>query len=167
MICFPKLPVSFTLDQTEYSVTYTPMSRLAELIDVHGLLVNGPDVMVQCATATEEWTDIEIPLEQALTLREKFSNLITSFASGKKGEPERSIRFARPVSRGSILEIIRFRYRPNRYMQALSEEEFNQRFNDIWINAFTLLDDGKYEMIQPMPDGMLHHTQHRLLSSAC
>jgi hypothetical protein len=130
-----RLPYSVTLDTNEYSVTYTPMSHLAQLTGVHGMVVSGSDVMVQCATATEEWTDIAIPLEQALTLREKFSSLIASFAFHKKGEPERIIRFVRPVSRGSILEILRFRYRANRYMQALSKEEFNQRFNDVWIPA--------------------------------
>jgi len=45
-------------------------------------------------------------------------------------------------------------------MQALSKEEFNQRFNDVWTNAFSLRDDGKYEMIQPMRNGMLASTRN-------
>jgi hypothetical protein len=157
-----RLPYSVTLDTRVYSVTYTPMACLAQLTEVHGMVVNEPDVTVQCATATEQWTDIAMPLEQALTLREQSSSLMASFASGKKGEPERIILFVRPVSRASRLEIFRFLYKANRYMQALNKDEFNQRFNDVWINSFTLRDDGKYEMIQATRNGMLAPTSRNI-----
>jgi hypothetical protein len=149
-----RLPYSFALNTDEYSVTYSPMPQLAQLNSVHGMVLDDKNIMVQCATATVEWTDIAIPIVEALKLRELFSALLSLFASGKKGEPERIFRFPRPVSRAAILEILRFRYRANRYMQALSSEELDQRTSDVWANAITLRDDGKYELIQPMRDGM-------------
>ncbi|WP_426420957.1 hypothetical protein [Bradyrhizobium genosp. A] len=53
-----RLQYSITLDPNEYSVTYEYMPRLAQLTKAHGMVLNGREVVVQCATAVVEWTDI-------------------------------------------------------------------------------------------------------------
>src|SRR3954451_20395402 len=113
-----KLPNSFSSNGTNgFSMTDELMPRLAELTKVQGILLYGKDLVIQCATGALELADIAIPIEEALKLYELLSTLLNSFSSnGKKGE--HVVRFPRPVNIEAILEIQRFRYRSNRYMQA-------------------------------------------------
>ncbi|WP_439400285.1 hypothetical protein ACRQ5Q_42780 (plasmid) [Bradyrhizobium sp. PMVTL-01] len=158
-----KLPYSIALNTDEYSVTYEPMPLLAQLTKAHAIVSVGTTVVVQCATATVEWTDITIPMEEAVKLREKLSTLLSSFAPRKKaedGKPERVLRFPRPVSLEAVLEIQRFHYRANRYMQALTREELGQRLQDVMANVMTLRDDGKYTLLTPKRNGMHSPTRN-------
>ncbi|MBR1154282.1 hypothetical protein [Bradyrhizobium sp. JYMT SZCCT0428] len=152
-----RLPYSISLDTNEYSMTYGSMPQLAQLTKAHGVVVlDDKEVLVQCATATVEWTDIAIPIEEALRLRETFRR-VSSFVprkKGEKGEPERVLRFPRPINLQAILAIQGFYYRSNRYMQALTREELDQRLHDVAANVMKLRDDGKYTLIQPKRNGM-------------
>jgi hypothetical protein len=158
-----RLPYSVTLDATEYSVTYEYMPLLAQLTKAHGMVLYGTEVVVQCATARVEWTDITIPIEEALKLREKLSTLLSSFAPPKKtdsGRQEQVLCFPRPINLEAVLEIKRFHYRANRYLQALSREELEQRLHDVMVNVITLRDDGKYTLITPKRNGMHSPTRN-------
>ena len=51
------------------------MPRLARLTKVHGLILDGNDLAVQCATNTVDRADLKIPILQALKLGEFLSRL--------------------------------------------------------------------------------------------
>ncbi len=155
-----RLPNSFSSNGTKgFSVIDELMPLLPQMTKVHGIVLEGNELVVQCATDTLEWADIAIPVEEALKLHEGLSTLLNSFSSnGIKGE--HVVRFPRPVSIEAILEIQRFRYRANRYMQALSKEELEQRTHDVMANVITLRDDGKYSLILPKRDGLFVPTRN-------
>jgi hypothetical protein len=100
-----KLPKSFSSNGANgFSVTDELMPQLAQLTKVHGIVLEGNELVVQCATDTLEWADIALPVEEALKLHEEIWTLMNSFSpNGKKGE--HVIRFPRPVKFESILEI--------------------------------------------------------------
>ncbi|WP_426420956.1 hypothetical protein [Bradyrhizobium genosp. A] len=60
----------------------------------------------------------------------------------------------------AVLEIQRFHYRNNRYIQSLSRDELEQRLHDVLANVLTLRDDGKYALIQPKRNGMRAPTRN-------
>ncbi|MCA1436422.1 hypothetical protein I6F33_26100 [Bradyrhizobium sp. BRP20] len=158
-----RLPYSITLDPNEYFVTYDYMPLLAQLTKAHGMVLHGSEVIVQCATATAGWADVMMPVEEALKLRGVLATMLDAFATPKKasvGRHEHVLRFPRPISLVAILEIKRFHYRANRYMQALSREELEQRLHDVIANVITLGDDGKYTLIKPRRDGMHSPTRN-------
>ena len=135
-----------------FSSTDEVMPQLARLTKVHGIVLEGDELVIQCATDTLEWADIALPVEEGLKLHEAIWTLMNSFSPKKDGD--HVIRFPRPVNFKSILEIQRFRYRANRYMQALSIEELQQRTHDVMANVIRLRDDGKYELIVPKRNGL-------------
>lgn len=44
------------------------INKLAEVTQVHGLVVEGDTVFIQVATATTEWNDIWLPVNEARKL---------------------------------------------------------------------------------------------------
>ena len=57
-------------------MTFDLMPRLARLTKVHGLILDGNDLAVQCATSTVDRADLKIPILQALKLWETEKNRI-------------------------------------------------------------------------------------------
>jgi len=72
----------------------------------------------------------------------------------------RVIRFPRPITNNAVFQIQRFHYRANRYLKDISRPELEQRFADIWQNAITLRDDGKYTVLLPRLNGMRAPTRN-------
>src|SRR5260370_19688226 len=62
-----RLPNSFSSNGTNgFSMTDELMPQLAQLTEVHGIVLYGKDLVIQCATGAMGWADIAIPVEEAL-----------------------------------------------------------------------------------------------------
>lgn len=147
-------PRSASLNSNEYPVVCEPSPLLAQLTKAHGMVLDGNYLMMQCATSVVEWADVAMPVEEALKLREQLATFLRLFTPLNKGEPDRLLHFPHGVSVSAILEIQRFNYRTNRYMQGLTRDELDQRVKDVMANVITLRDDGKYTLILPRRNGM-------------
>ncbi|MFB6448928.1 hypothetical protein [Bradyrhizobium tunisiense] len=145
---------SASLNSNEYPVVYEPLPLLAQLTKAHGMVLDGNRLIIQCATSAVEWADVAIPVEEALKLRGQLVTLLGLFTPLNKGEPDRLLHFPHGVGVNAILEIQRYNYRTNRYMQGLNRDELEQRVRDVMANVMTLRDDGKYELILPRRNGM-------------
>jgi hypothetical protein len=52
------------------------MPSLGRMIAVHGMVLEGDDLIIQGATSTLEWTEFRMPLREALKLHEWISKLL-------------------------------------------------------------------------------------------
>ncbi|WFU21294.1 hypothetical protein QA649_24625 [Bradyrhizobium sp. CB1717] len=145
---------SISPSSNEHPVVYEPLPLLAQLTKAHGMVLDGKHLMIQCATSVVEWADLVIPVEEALKLRGQLATLLRLFTPISMGKPDRLLHFPHGVSVSAILEIQRYNYRTNRYMQGLSKDELDQRVKDVMANVITLRDDGKYTLILPRRNGM-------------